>query len=226
MEEKILIKECWDNCLNWHSINNPSENIFEGRIKELNKVKDFLLRKNSGSLIISGQRGSGKTSLIIKAISDVSDRTEIFFIPLNALRMEAVFDSSDSANFLGSIHLLRQLIKSLDEKLKQETAPSPPSLKELLQKIDVTEFVWRKKFSSVAGFETGAGIRGNISGTSAVAIKADLEAIYGKKCNEETIFEKIVGGKYQEIAKINKDREILNLAISNALGPVKIKKYV
>src|SRR3954468_17285921 len=48
---------------------------FVGRGSQLDFLKNELTRKNSGSILIGGSRGSGKTSIVIKALSDLKNST-------------------------------------------------------------------------------------------------------------------------------------------------------
>lgn len=191
MEEKLLLKTYWDNAFAWDTKIEAQEIIFADREKEISRIRDFLLRKNQGSLLISGQKGCGKTSLVIKCLKEISKENPRFLpIYLNALRLEAICQKNNEYEFLDCVYLLKQLIKSLSRELDKNEIPIPSSLKDLCKDIDATELILRYKSSSSAGIkgETGLGVK--VPLWSVLNIKSELATIYGKEWDEEKIYEK------------------------------------
>jgi Cdc6-like AAA superfamily ATPase len=58
---------------NWSKAINidDSDGVFCGREKELQQLQSFLINNNSGSILISGLRGVGKTTFIYKTIQNL-----------------------------------------------------------------------------------------------------------------------------------------------------------
>jgi hypothetical protein len=81
----IVLKEDWDI-----PVQVPGrENIghFIGRDSEVDFLTNELSRRNQGSILISGHRGVGKTSLVYKALRNISDK-KILFVLMNATHLE------------------------------------------------------------------------------------------------------------------------------------------
>lgn len=185
---KLFLKNYWDNAIGWYK-NEDQKAIFienEG----LNQILEFISRKNSGSLLVSGQMGSGKTSTVIKAIRESKDKDGIFPVYLNALHLEAVSDKGQGS-FLGMMQVLKQLVKALAYELERKNLPKPKQLQLLLTDINATELIWRKKTTTSKGFTTSGGFEVEAPMGPVASLKGDLEALYGKNYEEERVVEKI-----------------------------------
>jgi len=198
MDKRLYLKRNWDNVLSWYKdidLGNPETKIvFGGRNKEQEKINDFLLRRNQGSLLVSGDRGSGKTSLVIKTIFDPESKKNILPVCINAVRLEALKQERDS--FLDLTHLLRQLIKSLDRELKRKGIKY--SLNEFIGDIDATEIVQRYKKSFVESSQGRVGVSTKMGMTDmnlpiinlSGGLESELSGCYEKNRIKEKIIEK------------------------------------
>lgn len=62
---------------------------FVGRRREIDRLVNDLLRRNQGAFLISGQRGVGKTSLVYKALHELTNKdNKYIFVLLNASQLE------------------------------------------------------------------------------------------------------------------------------------------
>ncbi|HPS91963.1 MAG TPA: ATP-binding protein [Methanothrix sp.] len=75
---------------------NGNEGYYSGRKNELEKLTNELYRRSTGSILVSGYRGVGKTSLVYKALSDLrtKDKDSIVVI-LNAAQLDVMSDNED-----------------------------------------------------------------------------------------------------------------------------------
>jgi hypothetical protein len=78
---QIMYKGNWSKAINI----DDSDGVFCGREKELQQLQSFLINNNSGSILISGLRGVGKTTFIYKTIQNLKiyySKTKTRFIPI------------------------------------------------------------------------------------------------------------------------------------------------
>src|SRR3989338_7485703 len=90
----IILKKDWDVDISAPLIGKTVavEGHFVGRKTETDLLSNEILRRNSGSILVSGHRGVGKTSLVYKAIWNARDKDKdkkIIPILLNASQLEA-----------------------------------------------------------------------------------------------------------------------------------------
>lgn len=86
---KIILKEDWDIPLRLYNPEGLKEGCFVGRNKEISALTNEIIRKNSGSIIVCGHRGVGKTSLVYKAIRSARDKNpNIIPILVNASQLD------------------------------------------------------------------------------------------------------------------------------------------
>jgi len=128
---KIRLKNNWDFPQNYQL--DEESGVFIGRIKEMGKIKDIFLRKSQSSILISGPRGRGKTSLVYKIIRDLKQEKKYFLMPVivNAaqLEIENLENNTESSyvnvknnqiNCLTILeNLIRRLYASLDDEIKE-----------------------------------------------------------------------------------------------------------
>ncbi len=97
---KIVLKYDWDIPISppldiedsalLHAAVEKEIGHYGGRWHESNKLVNELLRKPKGSILISGYRGVGKTSLVYKALLELKKKNnEIIIVMLNAAHLEA-----------------------------------------------------------------------------------------------------------------------------------------
>jgi nucleoside-triphosphatase THEP1 len=95
---KIVLKRDWDISISPPLIGKKFHDPlllghYVGRNHELSKLVNELLRRPKGSILISGYRGVGKTSLIYKALSELKARDkdhEIIVVMLNAAQLDVM----------------------------------------------------------------------------------------------------------------------------------------
>lgn len=153
---KIVLKKDWDIPLRFYNSEDLEEGCFVGRNKETSALTNEIIRKTSGSIIVCGHRGVGKTSLVYKAVKDAKDKnTNIIPILINASQLElyANNETIDPKNIL--VNLIRRFystvkVQKLDlnpdfdtkriEKLySKAVAASFKSLEAFYQRHDVTK---------------------------------------------------------------------------------------
>lgn len=84
---KIYLKHDWDYQPSYETTGEGGH--FAGRQKEKNELMDEFLRKDNGSILVSGARGVGKTSLIFEALrASTKKDSRIVPIVLNASQLD------------------------------------------------------------------------------------------------------------------------------------------
>ncbi len=84
---KVYLQKDWDYPSNYDPATSPGH--FAGRDREKKELVDEFLRKDSGSILISGARGVGKTSLVYYALKESQVRNKnIIPIVINASQLE------------------------------------------------------------------------------------------------------------------------------------------
>ena len=90
---KIKLKEAWDFPQS-SDFEEDQVGVFGGRQGELARLKNLLVKKNKSSILLTGHRGRGKTSVIYKALWDINrekKENEVKIIPIliDALQLES-----------------------------------------------------------------------------------------------------------------------------------------
>lgn len=111
---KIILKDDWDVSLRPPLFGNDVVGHFAGRNKEILRLVNELLRKNSGSIVVTGHRGVGKTSFVYKALSDVyeKDECDILIVLLNAGQFEISSEKGTINPKEVLINIIRRLYSS------------------------------------------------------------------------------------------------------------------
>ncbi len=105
---KLVLKKDWD----YPPHPEREQGHFVGRKKEVDRLVDNLLRKSSGSILVSGDRGVGKTALVYKALQEVRKvNNKTIFVILNALQLEIESDEIGKKKI--SHGLKEKIIKNL-----------------------------------------------------------------------------------------------------------------
>ncbi|RLC34274.1 MAG: hypothetical protein DRZ76_02995 [Candidatus Nealsonbacteria bacterium] len=106
---RLILKRDWDV-----PISSPlemEEGYFSGRLNELEHLVNEILRKPRGSILISGYRGVGKTSLVYKALHEAKKRDKnMIIVLLNATELEA---TSEKDTKIIPMNVIRNLIRRL-----------------------------------------------------------------------------------------------------------------
>lgn len=97
------------------------------RESESRILSDFISRRNEGSMLICGQRGSGKTSTVFKAINEAtSSNSKIIPVLIKATSIYATNEQDEKKNVLQSfIRSLNSQVKDnsdVDKDLKKNTS--------------------------------------------------------------------------------------------------------
>jgi len=118
---KIIIKNDWD--VPPHYLKERGH--FLGRKDELSKLVSEIVRRDSGTILLSGQRGVGKTSLVYEALRKSKtelesgvEKIETVSVVLNASQLE-VIDETESSAFLRA-QVIKNLIRRLYTALPTE----------------------------------------------------------------------------------------------------------
>ena len=107
---KITIKNDWDIPLRFPYADRKPKGLFIGRKKELSHLVNELKRRETGSILICGHRGVGKTSFIYKAIWELKAKDNLIIpILLNAAQLEA----ESIKDIIESKKILENLIRRL-----------------------------------------------------------------------------------------------------------------
>src|SRR3989338_8069878 len=120
----IILKKDWDVDISAPLIGKTVavEGHFVGRKTETDLLSNEILRRNSGSILVSGHRGVGKTSLVYKAIWNARDKDKdkkIIPILLNASQLEA--HSKHKENQKEASINPREIIENLIRRLYSTT---------------------------------------------------------------------------------------------------------
>jgi len=138
---KLKLKSHWDFPQNY----NPKEKsgIFVGREQEKEKLTDIITRKKSGSILLCGPRGVGKTALVYTALREgKSKTTEITPVLLNISQIEAQKD--DGQTELTHKDVLINLIRRLYTTLEKEDGFLDGKIKNLYFKAAAKEWQIKK----------------------------------------------------------------------------------
>ncbi|KAA3642901.1 MAG: ATP-binding protein [Chloroflexi bacterium] len=136
----IKLKKEWDSTTKVPRIerNFESKGLFSGRKTELSKLINEIRNKTSGSILISGHRGVGKTSLAYYAISvAMNNSNSIIPVVLNAAQLEIESLNKD----VEAKRILENLIRRLYSATRQHNQlKTDNAIKELYRKAIASEF--------------------------------------------------------------------------------------
>ena len=71
---KIILKKDWDEPVRFDPVNGKTLGRFRGRQSEIDWLANEIAHKKSGTILICGHRGVGKSSLVYEAIAKVLDK--------------------------------------------------------------------------------------------------------------------------------------------------------
>lgn len=173
----IPLKSDWDSVIGWEDVLKSSKKPPVYLKNEAYfRIKDFLTRREKGNLIISGERGAGKTTTVLTLLRDLGDG--IFPVYVNALHLESI--KNDSKSFLNTIEIIKELISQYSREIERRGFPKEERLENLLMLISATSFI-RKEYresenklkvngsiglSSInAGIDTALGLKATLANT-------------------------------------------------------------
>ena len=141
--KSVHLKPDWDY---QPRINSPKGHHVT-RTQESTKLIDFIQRSNEGALLLCGERGAGKTSLLYSCINHINKPQEIIPVLLNAASINKIIESSDSENstkvtvqqFIRSLYSKTKSLAFLPDDLTKEIA-------ELFSKATASQFSNKSKF--------------------------------------------------------------------------------
>jgi len=92
---------------------------FAGRRRELARLTDSLERRNSGSILVSGNRGVGKTALVFKALQELRSRNEnVVAVVINVSELDIdVGQASKTLEKFPTLEMRMKIIQNLIRRL-------------------------------------------------------------------------------------------------------------
>lgn len=134
-ELKLALKKDWDYFPHYEK----AQGHFVGRTEEKNKIENWFLRREKGCLLVSGERGVGKTALVYEALYKTSQKDKkIIPVLINASQLiieeslsegkEVLEISAEKLEEKIIVNLIRRLYTAARNKL-------PGDLKEKLGKL-------------------------------------------------------------------------------------------
>jgi len=132
---RVEIKSNWDEKVSWYK--SPPTTVSPLELEAFSHVRNFLIRNDSGSLIVSGDRGAGKTTTLINAIRSCVKDGAIFPVYLNTVHLEAYEDGSVEDSFK-MLRILRLLIRSLAKEVEKKSI-IPSELRQLIHDCEATK---------------------------------------------------------------------------------------
>ena len=142
---RIVLKHDWDIPLQLHTTDGqPGIGHFAGRDTEVNMLSNEILRKRSGSILVSGYRGVGKTSLVYRALHNARKKDKgLIVVLLNAAQLDVkpTTEPKDTNSKIVPIKIVENLIRRLYSKTK-----SYPGLREEIK--DKINSLYRKAVAS------------------------------------------------------------------------------
>lgn len=121
---EITLKNNWDIPIRFPYSKSKIKGLFIGRKKELSFLINELKRRETGSILVCGHRGVGKTSFVYKAIWELKKKdSTIIPILLNAAQLEAesIKDNIEAKkileNLIRRLYSMTRDVGSLDYKV-------------------------------------------------------------------------------------------------------------
>lgn len=137
----LVLKKDWD----YPPHPEKEKGHFIGRKDELCRLIDNLLRRDSGSILVSGDRGVGKTSLVYKALQEVKKQNKKTIpVILNALQLEIDFTPTKDKPVQQELN--KKIIKNLIRRFYvaaisgERVKESRSEMEDLYKKVRSSEF--------------------------------------------------------------------------------------
>jgi len=119
---KIILKDDWDIQISPPSKEEKITGHYGGRDKEVNILANEIFRGKKGSILISGYRGVGKTSLVYKSLWEVKKRDEnVILTLLNAAQL----DNDSGNNDINPKRIIENLIRRLYSTTYEDESLDP-----------------------------------------------------------------------------------------------------
>jgi len=113
---KIILKEDWDIQISPPLNEEKIRGYYGGRNKEVEILANEILRGKKGSILISGYRGVGKTSLVYKSLWDLKEKDEdgnVILILINAAQLDMDVGSTSKSKEVNPRRIIENLIRRL-----------------------------------------------------------------------------------------------------------------
>ena len=109
ISNNVYLKSTWDAPMKI----GVNSNFHTTRKHEHDKLIDFISAHYEGSLLVCGNRGVGKSSVVFRAINEIQDQNKNLLVPkIDATSDAFSFDQNNSDS------LIRQLVRSLYKEIK------------------------------------------------------------------------------------------------------------
>lgn len=151
---EIKLKKNWDAPIPVPGGNDTGEGLFTGREMEVQLLKNDILRKGQGSILISGHRGVGKTSLVYKTLHEVYKETrgakhnagqQLLLVLINAGQLDTSL--AGKAIQTNPELILKTIIRRLYATAKSiDTGRHRKDLEDLYKKAVAKEFKLQEQF--------------------------------------------------------------------------------
>jgi len=126
-ELKLALKKDWDYFPHYEK----PQGHFVGRVEEKNKIENWFLRREKGCLLVSGERGVGKTALVYEALYKTSQKNKkIIPVLINASQLiieeslsegkEVLEISAEKLEEKIIVNLIRRLYTAARDRLSGE----------------------------------------------------------------------------------------------------------
>ncbi len=150
---RIVLKRDWDVQIARPLNGETPRGHYSGRNLELNMLANEILRGKKGSILISGYRGVGKTSLVYKSLWNVlSKKREVIIVFLNATQLESGFYTEINENKkIDPRKIIENLIRGLfitiskDDSINNELEEK---IKDLYKKATASSFGKSEEFKN------------------------------------------------------------------------------
>lgn len=130
---KIYLKKNWSESIDYEN----ETGLFVGRDKETNHLKLTIINNDSGSILVSGVRGVGKTSFVYKVIQELRSyykkSKEKTLIPIVISASQLEFTKTDDSELYKK--LIENLIRRLFASFEHNNEKIPGDLEALYKKV-------------------------------------------------------------------------------------------
>jgi DNA-binding CsgD family transcriptional regulator len=179
---ELVLKKNWDIPISIPVPNEKEEGVFVGREMEVQLLKNDILRKDQGAILVSGHRGVGKTSLIYKALHEINK--ELRSVPSSTKK-----ENHPDTNNQGKKKILLVLINAGQFQTESADSAELPMAEKILKTII------RRLYATAKTNYTGN-------------FNYELDLLYKKAISKEYKLQETLLKQMEDISAINKTKEI------------------